>query len=90
MHTKELSESRIRGLFYTGSHQARSFYFRFNFFLNSNYYDYSWQLYKNDEEFFKKFFIIFIKSKIQLLSFHQYSFFVTKQIFKNFFDRKLW
>jgi len=40
---------------------ARSFFFTFDFFYKGHNYDFSWFIFKEKEDFFKKLFILFIK-----------------------------
>ena len=75
--------STPKPLIFTGLSQAQSFFFNFKFAISSNFYDYSWQPYKNDEEFFKKFLIIFIRIKLKLVSSHEYSIFLLTKFFQN-------
>jgi len=84
-----LSRSSIqKPLTFAGLSQAQSFFFNFKFAISSNLYDYSWQPYKNDEEFFKKFFIIFIRIKLKLVSSHEYNIQLLTKFFQNKFLNK--
>jgi hypothetical protein len=59
---KKLTNSHIKNF------PFRNYFLPTYFYFNNFQYDFSWQPYKNNEEFFKKFFIIFIRFKLNKIS----------------------